>query len=155
MVSPNKNTSSNPTMNDVEESGSGKESEDEIQYDEEKSFNKAMNSQNEEKYGNKDDTIEIDGETTNTNSEENHEENKSDGQQNKDMNEINNDESYDKTINIQNNEGDDNLHEDKMNAVNNNANVEIQPLINSCVALGSSLLSQYGPSGDKRMQFHI
>ena len=39
----------------------------------------------------------------------------------------------------------------KINAVNNKGYEEIQPFIHSCVALGSSLMSQYGPSGNERM----
>ena len=138
-------------MNDVEESDPGKGSDDKIQYDEENIFNKPMNSANEEKYDKKDDTIEIDGHTTNNNSEEKHEENNSDDHQNKDMNTIHDDETHDKTPNIQNKEDDDNTNRDKINTVNNNANGKIQPLMNSCLARGSSLMSQYGPSGDKRM----
>ena len=45
----------------------------------------------------------------------------------------------------------ENMHQDKINPGNNNANIKMQPLINSCLALGSSLLSQYDTSGDKRM----
>ena len=78
-------------------------------------------------------------------SEENH------GQQNKDIHKTHDDEIHDKTTNIQNEGGDDNMHQDKINAVNNNANVEMQPLIHSCLALGSSLLSQYDLRGNKRM----
>ena len=133
----------------MDESGSEKESEDEIQYNEE---NSVKNSNNEEKYDKKDETIEIDGETTKNHSEDNHEENNSDDHQNKDMNKIHDDESHDEATNFQNKEGDENMHhQDKIDAVNNNANVEIQPLIHSCFALGSSLLSQYDPSGAKRM----
>ena len=136
MVTSNMNPILNPTMNDVDESCSGKEYFDEIHYDEDNN------------------TIEINVETTNNQSQENPEENISGDKQKKDMNTIHGDKVHGEPTNIQDedsknkehsgneNNNEDNIHKGKIDGVNNNAKVEIQQLINSCLALGSSLLSQ-------------